>query len=81
MQFTGTVPASRTQCWFTFRWPAHWHVLWTVVPTTPKVGAPQIKWKVRVERASDSHITYWICITNLTAQAVSIEARYGVLGW
>lgn len=81
VQFTGTVPASRTQCWFTFRWPAHWHVVWTVVPTTPKVGAPQIRWKVRVERASDSHITYWICITNLTTEAVSVEGRYAVLGW
>lgn len=81
VQFRGTVPASGTQCWFTFRWPAHWHVVWTVVPTTPKVGAPQIRWKVRVERASDSHITYWICVTNLTSQPVSIEGRYAVLGW
>lgn len=81
VQFTGVVPASREQCWFTFNWPAHWHVVWTVVPTTPKVGAPQIHWNVRVERASDSSITYWICVTNLTSQPVSIEGRYGVLGW
>jgi hypothetical protein len=81
VQFTGTIPANQTQRWFTFRWPAHWHVVWTVVPTTPRLGAPQIQWKVQVERASDEYITYWISITNLTPVPVSIEARYAVLGW
>jgi hypothetical protein len=81
VQFTGSVPASQTQCWFTFNWPAHWHVLWTVVPTTPRPGAPQVKWKVKVERATDQFATYWICVTNLTNQPVAIEGRYAVLGW
>lgn len=81
VQFTGTVPANSSRRWFTFRWPAQWHVAWTVVPTTPKVGAPQIKWEVAVERAEDAFITYWITITNLTATEVGIEARYAVLGW
>jgi hypothetical protein len=81
VQFTGTVPANQTQRWFTFRWPAHWHVVWTVVPTSPRPGGPQIEWKVQVERASDEYITYWISITNLTPVPVSIEARYAVLGW
>jgi Subtilase family len=81
VQFTGTVPANQTRRWFTFRWPAHWHVVWTVVPTTPKLGAPQISWAVSVERAEDAYITYWISITNLTAEEVGIEARYAVLGW
>jgi len=81
VQFTGSVPASQTQCWFTFNWPAHWHVLWTVVPTTPRPGAPQVKWKVKVERATDQFATYWICVTNLTNQPVAIEGRYTVLGW
>lgn len=81
VQFTGTIPANQTRCWFTFRWPAHWHVVWTVVPTSPRLGAPQIQWKVQVERASDQYITYWICITNLTPVPVNIEARYAVLGW
>ncbi|CUQ66463.1 Serine protease [Candidatus Nitrospira inopinata] len=81
VQFTGTIPANGTQCWFTHSWPAHWHVVWTVVPTSPRPGGPQIEWKVKVERASDRHITYWICITNLTPVPVSIEARYAVLGW
>jgi hypothetical protein len=81
VQFTGTIPANQTQRWFTFNWPAHWHVVWTVVPTSPRLGGPQIEWKVQVERASDQYITYWISIINLTPVPVNIEARYAVLGW
>lgn len=81
VQFTGTIPAGQTRRWFTHSWPAHWHVVWTVVPTTPRAGAPQISWRVQVERASDSHITYWIDITNVSPSSVNIEARYAVLGW
>jgi Subtilase family len=81
VQFRGTVPAGQMRRWFTFNWPAHWHVLWTVVPTTPQPGAPQIKWQVQVERATDGFITYWINITNISTAACDIEARYGVLGW
>jgi len=81
VQFTGTVPANASRRWFTFNWPAHWHVEWNVVPTSPRSGAPQVEWSVAVERASDSHITYWITIKNLTAEEVNIEARYAVLGW
>lgn len=80
-QFTGTVPANQTLCWFTFNWPAHWHVVWTVVPTSPFSNNPQVTWKVRVTRSSDQFITYWICVTNLTNQAVNIEGRFAVLGW
>ena len=81
VQFTGTVPANSSRRWFTFNWPAHWHVEWNVVPTSPRSGAPQVNWSVAVERASDSHITYWITIGNLTSEEVNIEARYAVLGW
>jgi hypothetical protein len=81
VQFTGTISAGQTRRWFTHSWPAHWHVVWTVVPTTPRAGAPQISWRVQVERASDSHITYWIDITNVSPSSVNIEARYAVLGW
>lgn len=81
VQFRGNVPAGQTRRWFTFNWPAHWHVLWTVVPTTPRPGAPQIKWQVQVERATDGFITYWINITNTSPAACDIEARYAVLGW
>jgi hypothetical protein len=81
VQFTGIVAANATQRWFTHSWPAHWHVVWSVVPTSPRPGGPQISWSVQVERASDQFITYWISITNLTAEPVNIEARYAVLGW
>jgi hypothetical protein len=81
VQFTGTVAANSTQRWFTFNWPAHWHVYWTVVPTTPRPGAPQVQWKVQVERASDAFVTYWISVTNLTPVPVGIEGRFAVLGW
>lgn len=79
VQFTGTIAASATRRWFTFNWPATWHVVWYVVPTSPRVGAPQIEWQVAVERASSTNITYWITIRNLTSSAVDIEARYAVL--
>jgi hypothetical protein len=81
VQFTGSVPAGQTRRWFTHSWPAHWHVLWTVVPTSVTPGGPQIRWNVQVERASDALITYWISITNVSSAAANIEARYAVLGW
>lgn len=81
VQFTGSVPALSTRRWFTHSWPEHLHVLWNVVPTSPKAGGPQIDFNVRVERASDRYITYWIDITNLTNAEVQVEARYAVLGW
>lgn len=81
VQFRGTLAGNRTGRWFTFNWPAHWHVLWTVVPTSPRTGAPQISWKVRVERANDTYATYWIDVTNLVADPVDFEARFAVLGW
>lgn len=80
VQFRGRLPAHATQCWFTFHWPAHWHVVWTVVPTSPRPGAPQIGFRVKHERASDGFVTYWICINNLTPVAVDVEGRYAVLG-
>ncbi|UMR31633.1 S8 family serine peptidase [Massilia sp. MB5] len=81
VQFRGNVPAGASRRWFTYNWPAHWHVLWTVIPTTAHPGAPQIKWQVQVERASDAYITYWITITNVSSTPCDIEARYAVLGW
>jgi hypothetical protein len=80
VQFRGSLPANATTCWFTFNWPAHWHVVWTVVPTSPRPGNPQISWQIKHERASDRYVTYWICVSNLTPVPVDIEGRYGVLG-
>ena len=79
VQFTGTIPARGSRRWFTFRWPQSWNVVWYVVPTSPRRGAPQIEWNVEVERASSQHITYWITIKNLTSTSVNIEARYAKL--
>lgn len=81
VQFTGSLPANATRRWFTHSWPEHLHVLWNVVPLSPRPGAPQISFTVRVERASDRFITYWIDISNLTNAEAQIEARYAVLGW
>jgi len=64
--------------WFTFNWPATWHVLWTVMPTTFS-AAPQLTWSVQVERASAEFVTYWITVQNLTAVSVNFEGRFEIL--
>jgi hypothetical protein len=79
VQFTGSLDPGTTAQWFTYSWPAEWDVVWTVVPTSPNPGAPEIGWGVAVERASDLDITYWITIQNLTSQRVDIEARYAIM--
>jgi hypothetical protein len=79
VQFTGTVPANSSRKWFTFNWNANWQVLWSVVPTSPRPGAPQIEYSIEVERASTGFITYWVSIRNLTNVPVNIEARYAIL--
>ena len=78
-QFSGTVGAGSSQRWFTYAWPPAWHVVWTVVPTTPNAGAPQVEWDVAVQRASATAITYWITIRNVSGAPVGIEARYEVM--
>jgi hypothetical protein len=79
VQFVGVIPGGATQRWFTFNWPASWHVLWTIMPLTTCSGAPQLTWKTQVERASPTSVTYWIVVTNLSANAVRFEGRYDVL--
>lgn len=79
VQWRGTVPANSTRRWFTWGWSAGRHVAWTVVPTTPERGSPQIEWEVEVERASASDITYWISVRNHTNRNVQIEGRYAIL--
>ncbi len=80
VQFRRTIPANATRRYYTFNWPAIWHVGWTVVPTTVDRGAPQISWSVEVERASGDHLTYWITVENLTDTEVGIEGRYCIMG-
>lgn len=77
-QWTGTLAASQTMRWYTFNWPATWHILWTVMPTTAG-SAPQVQWSVAVQRATPEFVTYWITVTNLTAAAVTFEGRYAIL--
>jgi hypothetical protein len=79
VQWNGSLAASQSRRWFTFNWPATWHVVWTVMPTTPRPGAPQLTWNVQVERASAEYVTYWITVTNLTPAPVNFEGRYAIL--
>jgi hypothetical protein len=79
VQFTGTVPANQAKRWFTYNWPQQWHTIWYVVPISPDTAQPELQWSVQVERTSDTYITYWISISNLTSAPINIEARYAVL--
>jgi len=79
VQFTGTLPAGATQLWFTHNWPVGWHVVWYMMPTSPKPGNPQVDWDVAVERADATYCTYWLTVKNLTSDPVTFEGRYAVL--
>jgi hypothetical protein len=79
VQWTGSLVGNETRRWFTFNWPATWHVVWTVMPTTQRPGAPQVSWTVQVERASAEYVTYWITVRNLTPDPANFEGRYCIL--
>lgn len=79
VQFTGTLAANAQGRWFTHSWPATWHVVWTIMPTTSRPGSPQVSWAVQVERASAEYATYWITVRNLTPAALTFEGRYCLL--
>lgn len=79
VQFTGSLAPNASGRWFTFSWPASWQVVWYVMPTTPRPGAPELDWSVAVERANSNHVTYWITVNNRSAINASFEARYAVL--
>jgi len=78
VQFTGSLAANQTQRWFTFNWPATWHVVWTVMPVTVGTAA-QITLTVQVQRASAEFVTYWLTVQNLTASPVNFEGRFCIL--
>lgn len=78
-QFTGTLAANASGRWFTFNWPADWHVIWHMMPVTPAPGAPEVEWVVDVERADPTHVTYWLTVRNLSGAPVNFEGRYAVL--
>ena len=79
VQWIGSLAANETLRWFTFGWPATWHMVWTVMPATPRPGAPQVGWTVEVERADSERATYWITVRNLTPQPLQFEGRYAIL--
>ncbi len=79
VQWNGSLAPGQSQRWFTWGWPATWHVLWTVMPTSPVAGAPQVSWTVQVERSGAEHVTYWITVRNLTAATVTFEGRFAIL--
>jgi hypothetical protein len=79
VQWNGSLAANETRRWFTWSWPAAWHMVWTVMPTTPAPGAPQLSWTVQVERADAERATYWITVRNLTGQPVQFEGRFAIL--
>jgi hypothetical protein len=79
VQWTGQLAAKETRRWFTHSWPATWHMVWTVMPTTPRPGGPQLTWTVQVERPQPEYATYFITVENLTPAALSFEGRYCIL--
>lgn len=79
VQWRGTIAPGATHRWFTWGWSANLHVVWYLMPTSPRSGAPQLDWDVAVERANSSQCTYWITVKNLTSHTVSFEGRYAVL--
>ena len=79
VQYRGRVGPNATQRVFTFNWPAAWHVLWYVTPTSPRSGSPQLDFDTQVERADPDRITYWIIVRNLVNTPVDYELRYAVL--
>jgi hypothetical protein len=79
VQWFGSIGPNASRRWFTFGWPARWHVIWTVMPLTPCPGGPQLTWQVAVERASADQCTYWVTVQNLTGDPVKFEGRFDVL--
>jgi hypothetical protein len=79
VQFTDTIAAGATHSWFTWGWPAEWHVVWYLMATSPQSGAPQLDWDIATERADATQCTYWLTVRNLTSSPVTFEARYAVM--
>lgn len=79
VQFSGTLGSGSSNRWFTWGWNASRHVVWYMMPTTPRNGAPELNWTVEVERADATASTYWITVRNLTPVTVTFEGRYAVL--
>jgi hypothetical protein len=79
VQIADTMPPHATIDYFTWGWDPDLDVVWTVYPTTPSPGQPQVEWTVAIERASETSVTYHVTITNLTSSDLGIEGRYAIL--
>ena len=79
VQWTYTMGAHQTIDFYTWGWPASWHVVWMPMPTTPRAAGPQLRWKVQVERSTPYYLVYHIFITNLTNAPLGVEGRYAIL--
>ena len=79
VQFTGNLGANASNTWFTHSWPANWHVVWYMMPTTPRPGGPVLNWEVKVERFNATHCTYFLMVRNLVNAPITFEARYSIL--
>jgi hypothetical protein len=79
VQWNGSLAPNQTQRWFTFNWPATWHIVWTIMPTTIDGANAQLTWNVQVQRANGEFLTYWITVQNLTAATVAFEGRFCIL--
>jgi hypothetical protein len=79
VQWFGTIGPNSTARWYTWGWPAKWHVFWTIMPITHCPGGPQLTWTVEMEMANETQCTYWITVKNLTGDPVRFEGRYDVL--
>jgi len=78
VQWFGAIGSHNTVRWFTWGWPASWHVFWTIMPLTPCPGGPQLTWTVQVELANSTQCTHWITVKNLTSNPVKFEGRYDI---
>jgi hypothetical protein len=78
-QWYGLIEGNQTQRWYTWGWPASSHLAWNIMPLTPCPSGAQLTWSVAVERASPSQATWWITVTNLSAERVRFSGRFNVL--
>ena len=79
VQFSGTLNANQSARWFTFGWPAGWHVIWHAISKSPRNGVVQIEFSTAVERASLENLTYHITVRNLSNEHVDTAGRYAIL--
>lgn len=78
VQFTGSLAPNASHRWSTNNWNPAWHVIWTMMPSTP-ASVPELDWSVAVERVSATAVTYWITVNNRSGATVTFDARYAVM--